>query len=296
MGVEAPAPPASLDLGIIGYGKVGEAYATALASAGHRVVAICTRSPARRAAARERFPYSLVGTPADVAYVAATIFITTPDDAIASVVDGLCQDRALHAGHVVAHASGRHGLGILGPVTASGAARAAVHPVMTLPGGHGDASVLEGAVFGVAADAAAAGRVARLVADMGGRPVYVPDEARVLYHAALVLGGNFLGTLANAAVGLLRAAGIADPASAIGPLLRASVDNALARGEEAMTGPVRRNDIDTLRAHLAGLRRDAPDLVDTYLALSVLTANSLERAGALDAAAAASVRSALADS
>jgi predicted short-subunit dehydrogenase-like oxidoreductase (DUF2520 family) len=282
-----------LDLGIIGYGRVGEAFATALTSAGHRAVAICTRSPGRRAAAQDRFPHGLVDSPADVAGVADVIFITTPDDSIASIADSLSRDRALSAGQVVVHASGRHGLGVLDAVTASGAARAAVHPVMTLPGGHVGADMLKGAVFGVAADATAASRVAQLVADMGGRPVHVPDEARALYHASLVLGGNFLGTLTNAAVELLRAAGITDPATAIGPLLRASVDNALVQGERAMTGPVRRNDTETLHAHLEALRRDAPDLVDSYRALSVLTAHSLERAGVLSAAAAASVRAAL---
>jgi predicted short-subunit dehydrogenase-like oxidoreductase (DUF2520 family) len=234
--------------------------------------------------------------------VARIIFVTTPDDSIASIAERLCRDGVLSAGQVVAHASGRHGLGVLGPVSASGAARAAVHPIMTLPGGtggtggRGGVDVLDGVVFGVAADAAAAELVTRLVADMGGRAVHVPDESRALYHAALVLGGNFLATLTNSAVELLRTVGVADPATAVGPLLHASVDNALARGAEAMTGPVRRSDTETLRAHLAALRRDAPELVETYLAMSDLTVHSLERAGVLGAAAAASVRSALGES
>jgi predicted short-subunit dehydrogenase-like oxidoreductase (DUF2520 family) len=291
---DADADPDRPGIGIVGYGRVGAAFATALQRAGHRVVAIHTRSEQRRADARERFPGSLVATPGDVARAADVIFITVPDGVIASVADSLRRAGALRAGQVVVHASGRHGLASLAPVVRARAVRAAVHPIMTLPGGRDDASLLADAAFGVTSDAAAADLVDRLVADMGGRVVHVPDETRVLYHAALVIGANFAAALAGAAVGLLATAGVAEPAAVAAPLLRASLDNALAQGEIAMTGPVRRSDVETLDAHLAALRRDAPDLVDSYLVLSLLTVNRLERAGVVTPAAAASVRAALA--
>ena len=44
------------------------------------------------------------------------------------------------------------------------------------------------------------------------------------------------------------------PDRVLGPLVRATVDNALASGENALTGPVARGDVTTVAAHVAALR------------------------------------------
>ncbi|WP_242424121.1 DUF2520 domain-containing protein [Frankia sp. EI5c] len=168
---------------------------------------------------------------------------------------------------------------------------------MTLTGGPGDAGRLAGTTFGVTTapgDSAAEEAARGLVADLGGRVAIIPEEMRVIYHASLVLGGNFLATLATAAGRLAATAGVPDPAGALGPLLRASLENALAHGEHAMTGPVRRGDVGTVRAQSAELSRLDADLADVYATLAVLTADSLQSAGLLAPDVAAALRSAVA--
>jgi len=70
---------------------------------------------------------------------------------------------------------------------------------------------------------------------------------------------------------LLSAAGADDPAATLRPLLTAALDNALAEGDAALTGPIVRGDVNTVRAHLAEVTANAPDTLPSYLALARAT-------------------------
>jgi predicted short-subunit dehydrogenase-like oxidoreductase (DUF2520 family) len=96
-----------------------------------------------------------------------------------------------------------------------------------------------------------------LVIEMGGEPVFVAEEHRDLYHAALAGAANHLITLVTQAMDLLAAAGVAEPARMLAPLLSASLDNALRFGDAGLTGPVARGDASTVAAHVAALEAAA---------------------------------------
>jgi predicted short-subunit dehydrogenase-like oxidoreductase (DUF2520 family) len=57
----------------------------------------------------------------------------------------------------------------------------------------------------------------------------------------------------------------------LGPLLQSTMQNLLRSGEPAyaLTGPVARGDVGTVRAHLRLLDRESPRLARTYRALSL---------------------------
>jgi predicted short-subunit dehydrogenase-like oxidoreductase (DUF2520 family) len=118
---------------------------------------------------------------------------------------------------------------------------------------------------------------------MGGEPVFIAEEQRDLYHAALASGANYLVTLVVQASDLLRDAGVTHPARMLGPLLSAALDNALRLGDAALTGPVARGDADTVASHVNALRADAPEALPAYLALARLTADRAVAAGTLSA-------------
>ena len=103
---------------------------------------------------------------------------------------------------------------------------------------------------------------------MGGDPVWVPELARPIYHAALTTGSNHLVTLVNDALELLDRAGVEQPAHLIAPLLSAALDNVLRLGDGALTGPVSRGDSATVAAHVATLRERAPEQVASYIAMA----------------------------
>jgi predicted short-subunit dehydrogenase-like oxidoreductase (DUF2520 family) len=132
-----------------------------------------------------------------------------------------------------------------------------------------------------------------LVVEMGGEPVWVPEAARLLYHAALTIGSNYLITLVNDAIALLEGAGVADCERLLAPLLSASLDNVLRLRDAALTGPVSRGDVATVLAHRRALGTAAADIVPSYLAMGRRTAERAHAAGRIDDAQVTAVLEAL---
>ncbi|WGX96208.1 Rossmann-like and DUF2520 domain-containing protein [Nocardioides sp. L-11A] len=258
-------------VGVVGAGRVGAVLAAGLRAAGHSVVAAAGESDASRRRAAELLPGVPLRKPSDVAREAELLLLTVPDDMLPNVVKVLADSGALHAGQVVAHTSGRHGLAVLAPAAAVGARVIALHPAMTFTGTSVDLERLHGCVFGLTAGPEERRLAEGLVADLGGRATWVPEEMRTLYHAGLAHGANHLVTLVSEAMGLLAAAGVDDPAGTLRPLLDAALDNALAHGDAALTGPIVRGDVQTVAAHLKDISTNAPDTVPSYVAMAWAT-------------------------
>ncbi|MBC2875669.1 MULTISPECIES: Rossmann-like and DUF2520 domain-containing protein [Streptomyces] len=273
---DRPSPqdrPARLTVGVVGAGRVGPALAASLRLAGHRPVAVSGVSDASLRRAAEILPGVPVVPPAEVLARAELVLLTVPDDVLPGLVAGLAETGAVRPGQLLAHTSGRHGAAVLDPATRAGALPLALHPAMTFTGTPVDVQRLAGCSFGVTAPEELRLAAEALVIEMGGEPEWIDEAARPLYHAALAIGANHLVTLVAQAMELLSAAGVGSPSRMLGPLLGAALDNALRSGDAALTGPVARGDAGTVAAHVAELRRHAPQAVAGYLAMARTTAD-----------------------
>ncbi len=216
---------------VIGTGRAGSAIAARLRERGLRVTD--GRSPA-----------------AD----AELIVLCVPDSAIAEVAANLV------VGPWIAHVSGATRLAALDPHER----RFSVHPLQTLTRERGPEQ-LDGAWGAISAETDDAMARARWLAEtLGLRPFEVADADRTLYHAAAVIGGNFLVTLHDVAARLLAEVGA--PEAAIVPLMTRTIENGF-----DLTGPIARGDWTTVDAHLAALEQRDPDLVPLYRALAEAT-------------------------
>jgi len=265
------AAPGALSIGVVGAGKVGAVLAARLREAGHPLTAVAGESDASRERAAALLPGVPVKKPSAVARGCDLLLLTVPDDMLPNVVRVLADSGALHEGQYVVHTSGRHGLAVLAPAAAVGAKVIALHPAMTFTGTTLDLERLDGCVFGLTAGADERALAEQLVAELGGRPTWVPEEMRTLYHAGLAHGANHLVTLVTEAMELLAAAGAADPAGTLRPLLEAALDNALEHGDAALTGPIVRGDVRTVAAHLEDIEANRPDTLPSYVAMARAT-------------------------
>jgi predicted short-subunit dehydrogenase-like oxidoreductase (DUF2520 family) len=178
------------------------------------------------------------------------VLLCVPDAVIPQVA------AAFPTGPWVAHVSGATRLAALAPHER----RFSLHPLQTLTRERGPEQ-LDGAWAAIGAETADALSHARWLAEtLGLRPFQISDEDRALYHAAAVIGGNFLVTLHAAATRLLGDVGA--PAEAILPLMGRTIENGF-----ELTGPIARGDWATVDDHLAALEARAPDLVPLYRAL-----------------------------
>jgi predicted short-subunit dehydrogenase-like oxidoreductase (DUF2520 family) len=278
--------PARLRVGVIGTGRVGAVLGAALARAGHQVVAVSAVSEASVQRAARLLPGVPRKDPAAVLASAELALLTVPDDALPGLVAGLASTAAPLEGRLLAHASGRYGTAVLDPATRLGALPLALHPVMTFAGRPDDLDRLSGICFGVTAPDQLRPVAEGLVIEMGGEPVFIAEEKRGLYHAALASGANHLVTLVVQAAELLREAGVPNPSRMLAPLLGTALDNALQLGDAGLTGPVARADADTVASHVAALREVSPEALRAYVALARLTADRALAAGILDLPAA----------
>jgi predicted short-subunit dehydrogenase-like oxidoreductase (DUF2520 family) len=273
--------PARLRVGVIGPGRVGTALARALARAGHEITAAAAVSAQSKQRARENFPRARLTEPAQVLADSDLVLLTVPDDVLPGLVEGLAVTGAPYAGRLVAHASGAHGVRVLDPATRAGALPLAMHPVMTFTGRPDDVDKIKGVCFGVTAPELLRPAAEALVIEMGGEPVFIAEENRALYHAALAFAANHLVTLVAEAASMLATAGADNPNAMLGPLLGAALDNALRFGDAGLTGPVARGDEGTVAAHVAVLAARDPAALPAYRALARLTADRALAAGLL---------------
>jgi len=258
---------------VIGTGRAGSVLGAALARAGHKVVAAYGVSDLSRLRAEALLPDVPLVTPEEVLAKADLVLITVPDDVLSELVTGLSATGAFRAGQFIAHASGRYGIEVLDPATRAGALPLALHPAMTLTGTSLDLERISGAPFGVTAPEELRPVAEALVVEMGGDPVWVPEEHRALYHAALANGANHLVTLVAQSIDLLHAAGVEHPQRLLGPLLFAALDNSLRSGDSALTGPVVRGDAGTVAAHVDVINEVSVEARRAYVAMARLTAD-----------------------
>lgn len=279
--------PGRLGVGVVSAGKVGAVLGAALRAAGHAVVGVNAVSEA----SRDRAEALLPGVPVlDVPAVlerAELVLLAVPDDELPGLVQGLADAGLWQAGQLVVHTAGRWGTGVLDPARRLGAIPLAIHPAMTFTGMSLDLARLSDCSFGITAPGPVLPIGQALAVEMGAEPVVVAEADRPLYHAALAHGANHLMTVAGQSMQVLRDIGVERPDRMIGPLLRATLDNALAAGESALTGPVARGDAGTVAAHRDALDEYAhghggDDVLLAYLDLARVTARRALDRGLLD--------------
>jgi predicted short-subunit dehydrogenase-like oxidoreductase (DUF2520 family) len=283
--------PARLAVGVVSAGRVGSVLGAALSGAGHVVVgaSAVSRSSLRRVA--DLLPDAPVLPPDDVVRRSDLVLLAVPDEVLPGLVRGLARTGAFRAGQIVVHTCGARGVDVLDPAVAAGVLPLALHPAMTFTGRVEDVARLATACVGVTvADETGWSVAEALVLEMGAEPVRVPSEARPLYHAALAHGANHLATLVRDAVDALEHAGVVPAERLLGPLLEAALDNTLRHGDRALTGPVARGDVDTVRLHLQVLAESAPELLGPYRAQAIRTADRAEVSGLLAPAVAIQIR------
>ncbi len=262
-------------IGFVGAGRVGSALAILLRQAGYRISAIS--SEYRRSAealAQVLGDSGLVAADAvAVAERSDLIFITTPDDAIAPVA-GQIGRAGVSAGKAVVHTSGALPSLVLAGVREHGALIASLHPLQAFASVEAALSKLRGSSFAIEGDPLLLPALTRLVSDLGGVPMAIRPQDKVLYHAAAVIAANYAVTLADVATSLLAQTGIpkAQALQALLPLLQGSLDNLKELGlPHALTGPVARGDVGTVRRHLTALDATDREVAALYRSLAAFT-------------------------
>ena len=255
-----------MDLTLVGPGRAGLALCLASREAGHRVVGVLARDPSAAAAAADQLDAAVLDWD-DALPPCDLVVIAVRDDAIAEVVARLTGLVGATGG--VVHLSGLARVGLLAPL---GVPFGSLHPLQSMPTPTAGADRLAGAWMAVTSDDDLfADRLFAFSSSLGAHPFELGDEQKPLYHAAAAAAANF--TLAALAVSRRLFAAAAVDFAAAGPLVEAVIANAMEMGPEtALTGPVARGDVGTVRAQVAAVATATPELLAPFVAMVRATA------------------------
>lgn len=194
------------------------------------------------------------------------LFLTVSDDAISTIWDSI--KRLPIKEKIICHCSGSLSSAIFSGIEHTGAYAYSIHPLFAISSKTDSYQTMQEAVFTIEGDEKYLKQLQSFLQSFGNEVTIVKTEMKAKYHAAAVMASNHVAALAYTAIHLLKQCGFSEEAArkALGPLL---CNNAVSVSEKgpvaALTGPIERNDVGTVKKHLDCLEADTKVL---YVQLS----------------------------
>jgi len=212
------------------------------------------------------------------------VFITTPDGAIKSVCDSISEKNGFKSGSVVLHCSGALSSTELLSAKTCGAYIGSMHPLQSFASTEYEFNPFSGIVTSVEGDEKAVEAAQHVIEDLGSHCVAIKTEAKMLCHASAVVASNYLVTLLDLALSLIKLAGIPDEDALRGlkPLIDGTISNVEKMGtQNALTGPIARGDIQTIEKHLSEIEAKTPRHLSLYRILGLYTVEIAKGKGSI---------------
>ncbi|OEF99875.1 hypothetical protein BHF71_01500 [Vulcanibacillus modesticaldus] len=269
-----------MKIGFIGAGKVGTAMGIYLQNK-VEVTGYYSRSYSSASKAARYTESKGYKNLESLVHEADMIAITTPDDIIKRVADDLLNITMSWEGKIVLHMSGAHSSDVLSLLAEKGATILSLHPMLSFSEPFKAARDLSFASFTIEGRGNLLEKVKHLLDGIGNHWIEIPTQDKVLYHTAAVIVSNYLVTLIDTGVQMLISTGFTkeDATKLLTPLIKKTMETILEKGaEKALTGPISRGDLGTLKMHLNNLENRNKSWLDSYKVLGVQTIDLALRA------------------
>ena len=254
----------------IGAGKVGTSLGIYFKEKGIEIRGYFSTSmlSAKNAAAlTHSTPYS---SPEKLINESEIIWITTPDDLIETVAIQISQ-LPVQGRKTFIHTSGLLTSDTLSCLTEKGHRVGSVHPLLAFSDIPKAVQALNKTCFFIEGDEEDLIEVEEIFKKTGNSSLRIEKENKPAYHAGACVLSNYLVTLVHASNQLFELAGVwkDELAHATNVLIESVVENLHDKSpEEALTGPIKRGDIETVKKHLQVLELNLPELTELYKALA----------------------------
>jgi predicted short-subunit dehydrogenase-like oxidoreductase (DUF2520 family) len=271
---------------IVGCGKVGGSLALQLKRRNWAITGIAGRRlSSAQASADDLGVGCATDAPWEITRDADIVVITTPDAVIRTACETIAGRHGFSPGVVVLHCSGAHSSSLLESAAEAGASVGSMHPLQSFAAVVRDKNPFEGIIMAVEGMPDAAAVAGEMAATLGARVLPIETDGKTLYHAAAVVASNYLVSLTDIAVEMLKTAGIAeaDAYPVLAPLIEGTLANIARVGTtDALTGPIVRGDHETVALHVEALGNMRPELLPAYAVLGLQALDVSSRKGHLD--------------
>ena len=270
-------------LNIIGCGRAAKTLGRLWAQTeAFEVQDVLTSAPA---SAAEAVGFVGAGSPVDALARmrhADVWMLGVPDTVIAETGEALAATGLLRAADAVFHLSGFTASSVLEPVRQVGAHVASAHPVLSFADPQRAQAQFSGTLIGLEGDAQLCATLEVAFELIGGRCFALSANTKPLYHAGSVFASNFLVVVMDVARRLYAESGVAPEVAErlLAPLATKALDNVLANGRAALTGPAARGDHAVVQAQGQAVAGWDDDAGEAYAALSRLAVRIASERGA----------------
>ncbi|SMC25829.1 Predicted oxidoreductase, contains short-chain dehydrogenase (SDR) and DUF2520 domains [Clostridium acidisoli DSM 12555] len=203
------------------------------------------------------------------------IFITTPDDVIKEIWNELKEYNLKDK--IICHTSGSLSSSIFSNINTLGALGYSIHPMCAFSDKFTTYKSLNQIYFSIQGDDAYLYVLSELLKGLGNNVIILDKDKKPLYHLANVTVSNLVLSLLEIGCSYMKSCGLneKDAINALMPLIDNNIKNIKAHGFlNALTGPVERGDLETLKHHLTVI---PPSDLDLYRRLSLNLINLSEK-------------------
>tara|TARA_A100001037_G_scaffold305989_1_gene348464 strand:+ start:6562 stop:7425 length:864 start_codon:yes stop_codon:yes gene_type:complete len=253
-------------IGIIGYGKVGQALAWNFIDSGISVTAVTNAEHSK--IHNDLIPRNCTykQTSQQLVEFCDLVFLTVPDQEIQNVCESLYWDSR----HIVIHCSGTQDTEVLNHAMDNGALTGVFHPLQTInlvkhPNDH--LGLFTDVTFSITTESSVVQAVLSQVAStLDGFWVNLDKHSKIPYHIGAIMACGHVTTLLELSKQLMTTAGLdhIQSSSALKTIVETTIDNYFTYGSSSLTGPVVRHDKDTVLSHIDWLREHFPQALELY--------------------------------
>ncbi len=272
------------EITIIGVGRLGNSLARALSAADVPVKSIFNRTADQAHNLAADLNVNISGNfPSDDFELGDLIFITVSDSAIEPVARRLAEVTDDFSTKTIVHCSGNASASLLEVLKSKGGSIASFHPLQTFTG-YPAPSDFEDIYFSLQGNRSAFPKLEQIAEKLEANTLEVTEDQKSHLHAAAVLASNYLNTLLDAAV---KTASVSDltpeeTKKALMPLVKTTLKNVEEQSfEEALSGPINRGDIQTVKQHL-DLLEGQSELLAIYRILGQRTVHMARKSQSID--------------
>lgn len=245
-----------MNIGIIGAGKVGVSVGRYLKDNNIQIAGFYDIDCDNAAFAAQFTNTDCFSDLEKLVIMSDTLFITTPDAVIGSVWDCIKNNMSVQ-NKIVCHFSGALSSDVFTDSQSTGASVCSIHPMLAFSDKLTSYRIPANTFFAVEGDETAVSALKSLFETLGNTVCVIDKSKKSLYHTAASVLSNELVALLDMGYSLLEQCGFSrdDAVKATQNLVLGNVKSVLENGcVNALTGPVERNDLQTVKKHVDSLQ------------------------------------------
>lgn len=204
----------------------------------------------------------------EVIFDSDVIFLTVPDGEISKVFKEISRFKLNNK--QICHCSGAMNTNeAFFNLEGTGAIGYSIHPLFPINNKYNSYKELKDAFFCLEGDEKAIGCWKLILENLGFKTKIILGKDKVRYHISCVIASNLMCALVQESLDLLKKCGFEEKEAleALAPLLKSNMEHIVQGGTtKALTGPIERNDIETIKKHLFYLKKE--DQKEIYTTLS----------------------------